>query len=36
MQHIAMGESTGDATPETTWAEPVTDQQYMGPRMRNQ
>ncbi|TDP94862.1 (R)-mandelonitrile lyase [Labedaea rhizosphaerae] len=32
MEHLAMWEGTGDETPETTWAEPVTDQQYNGPR----
>lgn len=31
MEHIAMWEGTGDDTPETTWAEPITDQQYNGP-----
>ncbi|MDH6628609.1 quercetin dioxygenase-like cupin family protein [Streptomyces sp. LBL] len=36
MEHIAMWEGTDDGTPETTWAEPVTDQQYTGPRTRNQ
>ncbi|MFD7135828.1 cupin domain-containing protein [Streptomyces sp. NPDC059894] len=34
MEHIAMWEGTGDDTPETVWAEPVTDQQYDGPRSR--
>ncbi|MFI6435730.1 cupin domain-containing protein, partial [Streptomyces sp. NPDC050759] len=36
MEHIALWEGTGDDTPETTWAEPVTDQQYNGPRTRAQ
>lgn len=36
MEHIAMWEGQGDGTTETTWAEPVTDQQYSGPRTRNQ
>ncbi|WP_329199116.1 MULTISPECIES: (R)-mandelonitrile lyase [unclassified Streptomyces] len=35
MEHLAMWESTGDGTPETTWAEPVTDRQYGNPRTRN-
>ncbi|MEU3784327.1 cupin domain-containing protein [Streptomyces sp900129855] len=34
MEHIALWEATGDGTPETTWAEPVTDQQYNGRRTR--
>ncbi|GHG74737.1 (R)-mandelonitrile lyase [Streptomyces griseocarneus] len=32
MEHLAMWETTEDGTPETTWAEPVTDTQYSGPR----
>ncbi|MEU5593280.1 cupin domain-containing protein [Streptomyces sp. NPDC020298] len=36
MEHIALWEGTGDDTPETTWAEPVTDQQYNGRRTRDQ
>jgi hypothetical protein len=32
MEHLAMWEGTGDGTAETTWAEPVTEQQYNGPR----
>ncbi|MFD5270469.1 cupin domain-containing protein [Streptomyces sp. NPDC058335] len=36
MEHIAMWEGTGDATPETIWAEPVTDQQYNSSRTRTQ
>ncbi|GGW72924.1 cupin domain-containing protein [Streptomyces caelestis] len=36
MEHIALWEGTGDGTPETTWAEPVTDRHYNGPRTRNQ
>jgi quercetin dioxygenase-like cupin family protein len=32
MEHLALWEGAGDATPETTWLEPVTDQQYNGPR----
>ena len=35
MEHIALWEGTGDGTPETTWAEPVTDQQYNGRRTRD-
>jgi hypothetical protein len=27
--------SARDGTPETTWAEPVTDEQYNGPRTRS-
>lgn len=36
MEHIALWETTGDGTPETVWAEPVTDQQHRGHRRRNQ
>lgn len=36
MEHIALWEGTCDGTPETTWAEPVSDQQYNGPRTRDQ
>ncbi|MEU6910697.1 (R)-mandelonitrile lyase [Streptomyces coeruleorubidus] len=32
MEHIAMWEGLGDGIPETEWREPVTDQQYNGPR----
>ena len=35
MEHLAMWEATGDHTPETAWAEPVTHQQYNGPHTRN-
>jgi hypothetical protein len=35
MEHIALWEGAGDGTPGTTWAEPVTDSQYGGPRARN-
>lgn len=35
MEHIAMWEGTGDGSPETRWAEPVTDAQYNGSRSRN-
>ncbi|NEE07910.1 hypothetical protein G3M58_15790 [Streptomyces sp. SID7499] len=28
-------EGTGDATPETRWAEPVGEQRYDGPRTRS-
>ncbi len=31
---IALWEGTGDDTPGTWWAEPVTEQQYDGPRTR--
>ncbi|GAA2119919.1 cupin domain-containing protein [Kitasatospora saccharophila] len=33
-EHVALWETTDDGTPETTWAEPVTDEQYGGPRTR--
>lgn len=36
MEHIAMWEGTGDGSPETQWAEPVTDTQYNGSRSRNE
>ncbi|MEU7555925.1 cupin domain-containing protein [Streptomyces sp. NPDC044571] len=32
MEHLAMWEALEDGTPETTWAEPVTDEHYNGPR----
>ena len=32
MEHLAMWEGRGDGTPETGWREPVTDEQYHGPR----
>ncbi|MEU2671230.1 cupin domain-containing protein [Streptomyces sp. NPDC007164] len=35
MEHIAMWEGTGDGSPETRWAEPVTDSQYTASRSRN-
>ncbi|QKZ16335.1 (R)-mandelonitrile lyase [Streptomyces chartreusis] len=35
-EHIAMWEGTGDGSPETQWAEPVTDAQYNGSRSRNE
>lgn len=35
MEHIVMWESTGDGSPETQWAEPVTEAQYNGSRSRN-
>jgi hypothetical protein len=28
MEHIAMWEGAGDPSAETTWNEPVTDEQY--------
>ncbi|QKW18337.1 cupin domain-containing protein [Kitasatospora sp. NA04385] len=34
MAHLALWEATGDGTPETSWAEPVTDRQYGAPRTR--
>jgi quercetin dioxygenase-like cupin family protein len=35
MEHLAMWEGTGEQQPETAWAEPVTDEQYNGPRTRH-
>ncbi|TDC27056.1 cupin domain-containing protein [Streptomyces sp. 8K308] len=35
MEHLALWEGTGDGTPETVWAEPVTDQRYNGTRTRD-
>ena len=32
MEHLAMWEGRGDGSPETKWLEPVTDEQYHGPR----
>jgi quercetin dioxygenase-like cupin family protein len=32
MEHLAMWEGPGDGTTETQWREPVTDEQYQGPR----
>jgi quercetin dioxygenase-like cupin family protein len=32
MEHIAMWEGKGDGSEETTWNEPVTDEQYNRPR----
>ncbi|MFF7865500.1 cupin domain-containing protein [Streptomyces qaidamensis] len=32
MEHIALWEGLGDGTPETEWREPVTEEQYNGPR----
>ncbi|MGC0334156.1 quercetin dioxygenase-like cupin family protein [Streptomyces sp. SAI-170] len=32
MEHLAMWETLEDGTPETTWAEPVTHEQYGRPR----
>jgi quercetin dioxygenase-like cupin family protein len=32
MQHLAMWEGDGTGEPETTWLEPVTDEQYHGKR----
>jgi quercetin dioxygenase-like cupin family protein len=32
MEHLALWEGDGTDTAETTWLEPVTDQQYAGPR----
>ncbi|OUD03990.1 (R)-mandelonitrile lyase [Streptomyces swartbergensis] len=34
MEHLALWEGNGDGSTETTWAEPVTDEQYNGPRTR--
>lgn len=34
MEHLAMWESKGDGTPETVWAEHVSDEQYEGPSTR--
>ncbi|MFB7948686.1 cupin domain-containing protein [Kitasatospora phosalacinea] len=34
MEHLALWEATADGSPETTWAEPVTEQQYAAPRTR--
>jgi quercetin dioxygenase-like cupin family protein len=34
MEHIAMWEGNGDGGAETTWNEPVTDEQYNRPRSR--
>ncbi|MFB7636534.1 cupin domain-containing protein [Streptomyces sp. NPDC056149] len=36
MAHLAMWEGTEDDSPETLWAELVTDQQYNGSRRRSQ
>ncbi|MEU9991480.1 cupin domain-containing protein [Streptomyces sp. NPDC048045] len=35
MEHLAMWEGTADGTPETVWAEHVTDEQYARPRTRS-
>ena len=32
MEHLALWETDGSDTPETTWLEPVTDEQYTGDR----
>jgi quercetin dioxygenase-like cupin family protein len=32
MEHLALWEGDGNDTPETTWLEPVTDEQYNGIR----
>ncbi|WP_031073986.1 cupin domain-containing protein [Streptomyces sp. NRRL WC-3742] len=32
MEHLAMWEGPGDGSPETTWLEPVTDEQYSAAR----
>lgn len=34
MEHLTLWKAKGDDTTETTWAEPVTDEQYNGPRTR--
>ncbi|ANH89807.1 cupin [Streptomyces sp. SAT1] len=34
MEHIALWEGTGDDTPETRWAEAVTEEQYGGERQK--
>jgi hypothetical protein len=34
MEHIAMGEGKGDGCEETTWNEPVTEEQYNRARSR--
>ncbi|MEV0109304.1 cupin domain-containing protein [Nocardia sp. NPDC050799] len=33
-EHLALWEGTADGTEETTWNEPVTDEQYHRPRTR--
>ena len=33
MEHLAMWEGRGDGTTETEWQEPVTGEQYQGPRI---
>ncbi len=35
MEHLALWEGTGDGSTETTWAVPVTDDQYNSPRTRD-
>jgi hypothetical protein len=32
MEHLALWEGDGTGKPETVWLEPVTDEQYNGPR----
>ncbi|MYR56644.1 cupin domain-containing protein, partial [Streptomyces sp. SID625] len=34
MEHLALWEGTGDDTPETRWAEAVTEAQYGGARQK--
>lgn len=34
MEHLALWKAKGDGTTETTWAAPVTDEQYNCPRTR--
>ncbi len=34
MEHLALWEGKGDGSTETTWAEPVTEEQYNCPRTR--
>ncbi|EKT76741.1 hypothetical protein WSS_A41210 [Rhodococcus opacus M213] len=34
MEHLAIWEGDGSSTPETTWLEEVTDEQYHAPRTR--
>ncbi|WP_269805614.1 hypothetical protein [Streptomyces geranii] len=32
MEHLALWDGNGDGNTESSWAEPVTDEQYEGPR----
>ncbi len=34
MEHLAIWEGDGQGTPETTWLEEITDEQYHAPRTR--